>query len=334
MFCAVSADGGVTASLETAPREHPCTKSMTMTDLRVGGRRSRASFFVLALVAAGWFVVRPRLADGEATNRPTFNTTTTEVATTEPATTEPATTDPATTEPATTEPATTEPATTEPEPTTTTSTTSSTTTLPPTTTNGSFASLPDGSPVPVVVVLDDERVAVTGAVPSLQARRGSVGARRGDQPVPRRAVHRRARHRPERPHRCRRPVPRPDSALFPEESAEILPDHAAQLDRLVVLMNAYPNLSAVVVGHADQRGSGEANLLLSRQRAEAIVAYFVSHGIDGSRLSARAVGEADLLSVNDDEASLALNRRSELIVNGLFVPAPQAPNPAATTTPG
>ena len=285
-------------------------------------------FFLLALVAAGWFVVRPRLADGEeASNRPTFNTTTTETATTEPATTEPATTEPATTEPQTSEPETTDPATT-----TTTTTTSSTTTLPPTTTDASFASLPDGSPVPVVVILDDERVAVTGAVPSLQAREDLLALVAASNQYPAAPFTDELGIDPNVPIGVGVRFLDLNSALFPEESAEILPDHAAQLDRLVALMNAYPNLSAVVVGHADQRGSGEANLLLSRQRAEAIVAYFVSHGIDGSRLSARAVGEDDLLSVNDDDASLALNRRSELIINGLFVPAPQTPNVAATTT--
>ena len=74
--------------------------------------------------------------------------------------------------------------------------------------------------------------------------------------------------------------------------------------------------------------------MLSRRRAEAIVAYLVDSGINGSRLSARAVGEADLISVNDDAASLALNRRSELIIYGLFVPGAPPPSSYTTTTAG
>jgi outer membrane protein OmpA-like peptidoglycan-associated protein len=303
-------------------------------------KRVTRLFLLLALVAAGWFVVRPRLADGgESTNRPTFNTPTTEVATTEPATTEPATTEPATTEPATTVPETTVPettesTTTEPPTTTSTSTTSSTTTLAPTTTEGTFASLPDGSPVPVVVILDDERVAITGAVPSPQAREDLLALVAASNQYPNAPFTDELSIDPNVPIGVGVRFLDLNSALFPEASPEILPDHAVQLDRIVALMNAYPNVTAVVVGHADQRGSGEANLLLSRQRAEAIVAYFVDHGIDGSRLSARAVGESDLLSVDDDEASLALNRRSELVINGLFVPASAAPTSAATTTTG
>jgi hypothetical protein len=58
----------------------------------------------------------------------------------------------------------------------------------------------------------------------------------------------------------------------------------------------------------------------------------ISRGIEGSRLSARSVGEADLLTVDDDEASLALNRRTEFILYGLLVPAPAPTTSAAPTT--
>ena len=112
-----------------------------------------------------------------------------------------------------------------------------------------------------------------------------------------------------------------NSVRFAEGSAEITPDHAAQFDRLAAVMNASPNITVVVVGHADQRGSDATNLVLGQRRADAVVAYLAGLGIDGSRLSARSVGEADLLSAGDDEASLALNRRTEFIIYGLLVAA-------------
>ena len=99
-------------------------------------------------------------------------------------------------------------------------------------------------------------------------------------------------------------------------------------------MNAFPNLTVVVVGHADQRGSDATNLVLAQRRADAVVAYLTSLGIEGSRLSARSVGEADLLTVDDDEASLALNRRTEFIIFGLLVPPPAPATAAPTTTTG
>ena len=43
-------------------------------------------------------------------------------------------------------------------------------------------------------------------------------------------------------------------------------------------------------------------------------------GIDRDRLTAQAVGESDLLTLADDEAARALNRRTEFVVYGALVP--------------
>ena len=98
------------------------------------------------------------------------------------------------------------------------------------------------------------------------------------------------------------------------------------------LMNAFPNITVVVVGHADQRGDEASNLVLAQRRADAVVAYLAGLGIEGSRISARSVGEADLLTVDDDEASLALNRRTEFILYGVLCAAEAPPTSAAPTT--
>ena len=44
----------------------------------------------------------------------------------------------------------------------------------------------------------------------------------------------------------------------------------------------------------------------------------VFNGISPERLSSRAVGDTDLLTLNDDAASLALNRRTEFVLYGLL----------------
>ena len=68
--------------------------------------------------------------------------------------------------------------------------------------------------------------------------------------------------------------------------------------------------------HADQRGDETNNYVVSEQRADAIVDYLVSQGIAPSRLSSRAVGEADLLTLDNEPAALALNRRTEFVLLG------------------
>ncbi len=72
-----------------------------------------------------------------------------------------------------------------------------------------------------------------------------------------------------------------------------------------------------MIGHADQRGSPEANFAISEARARAVVNYLVAHGVAPDRLSSRAVGANDLLTLNSDATAFALNRRTEFVFYGL-----------------
>ncbi len=109
-----------------------------------------------------------------------------------------------------------------------------------------------------------------------------------------------------------------NSPRFPPGSSDVTPEHAAQLDRVANVMGFLPNVTATVVGHADQIGDAGANYALSEARAVSVVRYLVGQGIDPARLSARAVGEQDLLSEDESAASLALNRRTEFVFYGLL----------------
>jgi len=106
---------------------------------------------------------------------------------------------------------------------------------------------------------------------------------------------------------------------FPEASADVLPAHALELDRAVAILNALPNVTVLVIGHGDQGGDPLISQDLSRRRANAVSNYFVFAGISPMRLSARAVGDADLLALGDDPAALELNRRTEFVFYGLLV---------------
>jgi outer membrane protein OmpA-like peptidoglycan-associated protein len=187
-----------------------------------------------------------------------------------------------------------------------------------------YDTMPDGSPVPIVAIFDDDRITLVGAVPSLEAANLLTQLALANSQFPDLPVDSRLTVNPSVPVGVGVRVLELNSVRFPEGSAEILPEHALQFDRVVAIMNALPNISATIVGHADQRGDVATNLVLAQRRADAVVAYLISRGIDGSRLSARSVGEADLLTVDDDEASLALNRRTEFILYGLLVPSPPA----------
>jgi outer membrane protein OmpA-like peptidoglycan-associated protein len=192
--------------------------------------------------------------------------------------------------------------------------------------------MPDGNPTPVVAIFDRDRITLVGAVPSEDAARKLTELAVASSQFPGLPVDNRLTVNPSVPVGVGLRVLELNSVRFAEGSAEITADHAAQLDRLAAVMNTTPNISVVVIGHADQRGSDSTNLQLGQQRADAVVAYLTSLGIEGSRLSARSVGEADLLSTGDDQASLALNRRTEFIIHGLLVAQTPPPSSAATTS--
>jgi outer membrane protein OmpA-like peptidoglycan-associated protein len=64
-----------------------------------------------------------------------------------------------------------------------------------------------------------------------------------------------------------------------------------------------------IAGYTDASGSAAANLALSKQRAEAVKAFIIAQGIDGSLLEARGYGSEDLVVPSDPKA--AANRRVE-----------------------
>jgi outer membrane protein OmpA-like peptidoglycan-associated protein len=183
-----------------------------------------------------------------------------------------------------------------------------------------YPTLPDGTPQPVIAIFDVDTITLSGFVPSRAAadRLKTLAIANSKYPA---AVVEFLAIDPNVPESVPVRVLELTSARFPEGSAEVLGDHARELDRVATVMNALPNVTVLVVGHADQRGSDIENFRLSEDRARAVVSYLVSQGIAPDRLSSRAVGESDLITLGDDDAALALNRRTEFVFSGLLIGA-------------
>jgi OOP family OmpA-OmpF porin len=185
-----------------------------------------------------------------------------------------------------------------------------------------YDTMPDGSPEPVVVTFGPDVITLTGAVPSAEAAAFLSGYAAANSQIPGLPLDNRLVVNAAVPIGVGVRVIELESPRFADGSAAISATHADQLDRVAGVMQSLPHLSVVVVGHADQRGSEASNLDLSQARADAVIAYLADRGVEGSRMSARAVGEADLLSTSDDVASLTLNRRTEFIFYGVLLTDP------------
>src|SRR5439155_1534370 len=75
--------------------------------------------------------------------------------------------------------------------------------------------------------------------------------------------------------------------------AIILPDGQQVLDEVIDVLAKNPQIRKVSVeGHTDNAGTPEKNLLLSKRRAAAVVAYMVKNGIAPDRLTSEGYGQS------------------------------------------
>jgi len=193
-----------------------------------------------------------------------------------------------------------------------------------------YPTLPDGSPVPVLAIYDGQLITLSGAVPSEAAAQRLQVLAIANSSVPGAEVVSFLTIEPSVPVGVGVRVVEMNSARFPEGSPVVSIEHGAQLDRIVAVMTSLPHVTVDVIGHSDQRGDEATNFQLSADRARAAADYVASRGVDPARLSSRGAGESDLLTLNNDAAALALNRRTELVFFGLLV---DPPAPAESTEP-
>jgi len=70
-----------------------------------------------------------------------------------------------------------------------------------------------------------------------------------------------------------------------------------------------------IVGHTDDIGSDESNVILGQRRADVVKNYLISKGVPTSQLIVTSKGEKSPVASNDSSANRALNRRVELKIN-------------------
>ena len=104
--------------------------------------------------------------------------------------------------------------------------------------------------------------------------------------------------------------------FFEYDKSNITKEGAAELDKLVQVMNEYPTMVIFAKSHTDQRGSDRYNLNLSDRRAKSTVQYLVSKGISKERISGQGFGESEPKATCDNctEEQHAQNRRSEFLI--------------------
>lgn len=113
----------------------------------------------------------------------------------------------------------------------------------------------------------------------------------------------------------------PDRTFFDTGRSDLRPE-ARQVAAIVAesLRREPPDVTMFVAGHADIRGSDEANELLSESRADAVARAIYRHGVSFSSIWRIGFGEVMPLHSGTDDADFARNRRVEF----LFAAKPEA----------
>jgi len=111
--------------------------------------------------------------------------------------------------------------------------------------------------------------------------------------------------------------------LFPEGGYQLGPN-GKQLNQYVPKLQGLHNAKVVVYGYTDNLPVGSAlqrrgianNIDLSSKRADDVVAYFTSQGVDPNILSAKGFGDTHPVASNDTPQGRAQNRRIEIVMEG------------------
>jgi peptidoglycan-associated lipoprotein len=97
---------------------------------------------------------------------------------------------------------------------------------------------------------------------------------------------------------------------------DLSPEARTSLAAKAEIMRASPNVTLRISGHADERGSDEYNLALSKRRAVEARRFLMQQGVDSSRVETVGYGEEQPLDTGTTEPAWAMNRRAEFSVIG------------------
>jgi outer membrane protein OmpA-like peptidoglycan-associated protein len=102
--------------------------------------------------------------------------------------------------------------------------------------------------------------------------------------------------------------------LFGYDSSTLSAVAKNNLNKLVTVLDSYPDTNIEIQGHTDSSGSEAYNRTLSEKRAGATSSYLSGKGIAYSRLGIKGFGETMPKYDNNSEAGRTQNRRVEFLI--------------------
>jgi chemotaxis protein MotB len=112
--------------------------------------------------------------------------------------------------------------------------------------------------------------------------------------------------------------------LFPEGGYQLSSNGKQALNQYLPQLQKLQNAKVVVYGYTDNLQVGPAlqragivnNIDLSSRRADNVVAYLTSQGVNPNIISAKGFGDTHAVAANDTGDGRAQNRRIEIVMEG------------------
>ena len=101
-----------------------------------------------------------------------------------------------------------------------------------------------------------------------------------------------------------------DRVFFATNKSTLTTASRDTLRKQAAWMRKKSDVSVVVEGHADERGTREYNLALGERRANAVKDYLMTYGISGSRISVISYGKERPVNSGSMPLAWSQNRRS------------------------
>ena len=102
----------------------------------------------------------------------------------------------------------------------------------------------------------------------------------------------------------------PDRVFFATNESVLTTASRDTLRKQAAWMRKNSDLTFVIEGHADERGTREYNLALGERRANAAKDYLMTYGVAGNRLSVISYGKERPVDSGSNPLSWSKNRRS------------------------
>ena len=105
-----------------------------------------------------------------------------------------------------------------------------------------------------------------------------------------------------------------ENIFFEVNKWDLKSNSIIELDKVYKMLTLNKEINIEISGHTDNVGDSKSNILLSENRAKAVVNWLVEKGVDSSRMSFKGFGETQPIVDNSSAENRAKNRRTELTI--------------------